>query len=504
MKLKYKDLRLYSFALIAPLVATVIANFVQTIMPKGNISLVYLTAVLLVAVQTHTKPALLCAITSFLAYNFFFTAPEFSLVMFHEEDILTVSFFLLMAAVTGQLTARLREKLNALKDRELVNKLQFTFSEKLTRSINSEEVIKMLYEFLLEATCDDVIVVHMENENITFKHGTADLIAADRLAMKQAVEINRPTGKYTEQASHSNFYFYPLSVDKQQTLVLGMQFKKDAISITDKINLSGLLIQQTVLALVRIQLTTELECERIEKEQELLRSALLSSVSHDLKTPLSAMIGATTSLIDLDESLNTEQKKELLESILDESQRLDRYIQNLLDMTRLGHGELTLRRDWVSFDDILNVVIKRINNLHHEHHFNIQLGKDLPLLWVHAALIEQALFNILDNAIKFSPNNSDIDIKVNLSTDKKGISILIKDQGPGIPDEEQDKIFDMFHTIRHGDRHPSGTGLGLTICKGIISAHGGEIAVLDDKVNAGTTFHIYLPVTGTLNSNETN
>jgi two-component system sensor histidine kinase KdpD len=281
---------------------------------------------------------------------------------------------------------------------------------------------------------------------------------------------------------------------------IGMKFKSDAISVEERINLSKNLIHQALLALARVELAEALESERVEKEQELLRSALLSSVSHDLKSPLSAMIGATTSLIELDSSLSESQKRELLESILEESQRLDSYIQNLLDMTRLGHGDLSLNRDWVSLDDVLNVVLKRVRSLHPGCDIRIATGHDLPLLSVHAALIEQALFNILDNAMKYSPEHSHIDLRAGSSDDRKGIYIYISDQGPGIPDDEKDKIFDMFHTIRDGDRHSTGTGLGLTISRGIINAHGGEITVIDDESNQGSTFKIYLPVTGTFSS----
>jgi two-component system sensor histidine kinase KdpD len=283
--------------------------------------------------------------------------------------------------------------------------------------------------------------------------------------------------------------------------ILGMQFKTDAMPIEEKINLSNILAQQASLALARVELARELESERIEKEQELLRSALLSSVSHDLKSPLAAMIGATTSLIELGEVLDDAQKRELLESIMDESQRLDSYIQNLLDMTRLGHGELSLNRDWVSLDDILNVVLKRIHNQHPHAEIRISRGRDMPLFSVHAALIEQALFNILDNAIKFSPDNSGVDVNTATAASGNGIIIEISDQGPGIPDDEKELIFDMFHTLRDGDRHSTGTGLGLTISRGIINAHGGEISVQDDATGKGSTFKIYLPVSGSLVAN---
>jgi two-component system sensor histidine kinase KdpD len=488
----------YLLAVVAPLAATPVAYLVESVMPKGNISLVYLTAVLLVATQTHTRPALVCAIASFFTYNFFYTQPKFSLVMTSAEDIFTVSFFLLMAAVTGQLTARLREKLNALKNREEINALQLRFSAQLARSLDADEVAKFLSESLLEASCESVLVVRCEKQGFTLQQGTAALLPGDVAALEAVVQSERPAGKYTPQAGQTEYYFHPLSWQAGVQFILGMQFKTDAMPIEEKINLSNILAQQASLALARVELARELESERVEKEQELLRSALLSSVSHDLKSPLAAMIGATTSLIELGEALDDAQKRELLESIMDESQRLDSYIQNLLDMTRLGHGELSLNRDWVSLDDILNVVLKRIHNQHPHAEIRISRGRDMPLFSVHAALIEQALFNILDNAIKFSPDNSGVDVSTATAASGNGILIDISDQGPGIPDAEKELIFDMFHTLRDGDRHSTGTGLGLTISRGIINAHGGEISVQDDVTGKGSTFKIFLPVSGSL------
>jgi len=161
---------------------------------------------------------------------------------------------------------------------------------------------------------------------------------------------------------------------------------------------------------------------------------------------------AITSLIELDRSLSESQKRKLLESILEESQRLDSYIQNLLDMTRLGHGELSLNRDWVSLDDVLYVVLKRVRKLHHGCDIRVTTGHDLPLLSVHAALIEQAMFNMLDSAMIYSPEHSHIDLRAGSSDDRKGIYIYIAGQGPGIPDAEKENIIDMFHSIRDGDR----------------------------------------------------
>jgi two-component system, OmpR family, sensor histidine kinase KdpD len=218
----------------------------------------------------------------------------------------------------------------------------------------------------------------------------------------------------------------------------------------------------------------------------------LSSISHDLRTPLATMIGSVSSLIELHDALDISQQEELLKNTLSEAQRLNRYIQKLLDMTRLGHGELKLDRDWVGVDDILSVVIKRSKALLNGAAIRVDLQPDLPLLHVHPALIEQAVFNVLENAIRYTPADSSITIRA-YSVEKQ-LHIDIHNYGPVIPSESWSSIFDMFFTFAHGDQDSAGTGLGLAICQGIVGAHGGLASVIQSNSELGTTLRISLPL----------
>jgi two-component system sensor histidine kinase KdpD len=210
----------------------------------------------------------------------------------------------------------------------------------------------------------------------------------------------------------------------------------------------------------------------MEKERELLRSALLTSVSHDLRTPLSSMIGSASSLIELGGTLSEAQKTELL---------------------RLGYGGLRLERDWIGLDEIVSVVIRRVKPLLNGHVINTRLAAETPLLYVHAALIEQAIYNILENAVKHSPTGSTI--RLDAAVTDGQLIIDIRDKGPGIPVAERERVFDMFYTLNRRDRHSAGTGLGLAICKGMIGAHGGDVQILDNDEGMGCLFRIKLPLT---------
>jgi two-component system sensor histidine kinase KdpD len=229
----------------------------------------------------------------------------------------------------------------------------------------------------------------------------------------------------------------------------------------------------------------------VQGETERLRNALLSSVSHDLRSPLASMIGAAGTLISYEAKLPQAERTELLQSILGEGQRLDRYIQNLLDMTRLGHGTLKLSRDWTDSSEIIAAAITRLRKLFPDLRVETVVPHEPILLYVHPALIEQALFNILENAARFSP--TDEAVRVTVQSREERLLIDVSDRGPGIPEAERAQIFDMFYSVSRGDRAPQGTGLGLAICRGMIGAHGGSVEALPGD-GIGTTIRISLPL----------
>ncbi len=492
MQLHRRPLLAYTAAVLAPLAATPIAYLVDVALPNSNLSLIYLTALLIVAVATSIRPALVCAVVSFLVFNYFISEPRFGFVALHRHDIPTIAFFLLLALVTGYLTVRSREQVAALRAREHINQAQIELSKQLLAALNKKDVVNILCGVLKDMVCQRCFAVEVNRYgDMGFLTEPETLTPADEKAIRSAARTFVPAGKHTSR-EEAGCYCVPMSDGREIVAVIGMTFREDATPVQDKLNIVRLILHQTSLALGRTQLVADLQHERFQKEQELLRSALLSSVSHDLRTPLAAMIGATTSLIDLDESLDKGQKRELLESVLQESQRLDRYIQNLLDMTRLGQGKFELDRDWAAFEDMLSVVLKRIRPLLRQHTIQTEVAGNLPLLYVNAALIEQVLFNVLENAVKFSPDASPLTISVR--RENSSLAIDIADCGPGVPADERERIFDMFYTVRRGDRHAAGTGLGLTITHGVISAHGGTVEVLDGPDGVGAVIRITLPV----------
>ncbi|WP_338919933.1 sensor histidine kinase KdpD [Pseudomonas silesiensis] len=484
----------YALAVVATVLASALAWAVASVLPLPNISLVFLAAVLLVAVRSSLGPALTCAALSFLTYDFLFIPPNFSLSIQREEDVLTLLFFLLMAALTGNLAARQRRQLQALRDTQEETTELLDLSRKLTAATDRQAVVSAAAQHL-DGWTDLKVCLLNRDGNSGWKVETGGPLAfseAERAAADWAWQHDQPAGAGTGTLPFGRWWWWPLSVEDGPLALLGVSAKEGQALSGQRRRLLTALSQPLAQALARAQLAEDLEAARLHGETEQLRSALLASVSHDLRTPLTSMRGSIDSLLALGEAIPLEDRRELLEGTRDEAERLDRYIQNLLDMTRLGHGALKLARDWVSPADIVGSALNRLRAVLAPLQVSIEVPAQLPLLFVHAALIEQALVNVLENAARFSPAHGRLQLRV--GADDSELFFSVSDEGPGIPEEERAKIFDMFYTAARGDRGGQGTGLGLAICQGMVGAHGGRISVADGIEGRGTCITLHLPV----------
>ncbi|MGE8178620.1 DUF4118 domain-containing protein [Pseudomonas fluorescens] len=484
----------YALALLATVLASALAWAVSSILPLPNISLVFLAAVLLVAVRSSLGPALACAALSFLTYDFLFIPPTFSFAIQREEDVLTLLFFLLMAALTGNLAARQRRQLEALRDTQQETSELLDLSRKLTAATDRQAVISAAAAHLVGWNDLQLCLVNRDGQGgwKVETGGPLQFSEAERAAADWAWQHDQPAGMGTGTLPFGRWWWWPLSVDDGPLGLLGVCPKEGQQLSGQRRRLLTALSQPLAQALARAQLADDLEAARLHGETEQLRSALLASVSHDLRTPLTSMRGSIDSLLALGEAIPLEDRRELLEGTRDEAERLDRYIQNLLDMTRLGHGALKLARDWVSPADIVGSSLNRLRAVLAPLQVSTDVPSALPLLYVHAALIEQALVNVLENAARFSPAHGRLQLSAGASDSELFFSV--SDEGPGIPEEERAKIFDMFYTAARGDRGGQGTGLGLAICQGMVGAHGGRISVADGIEGRGTCITIHLPL----------
>ncbi len=473
-------------AAIGVVIATVgLAFLVNRLMPHTSLSLLFLTGVVIVSALTGLGPSLLASVLSFLAFNFFFTPPYHTFEVADEGDVATLVLFLLMAAITGNLAARMHHEM--AQRRASLQRMSnlYEFSRRVSSAAGTEAVQEALASHLEKSLGTPVAVLEVDSEGCV-------RVLAGRGYPEMLHRID--SGSLEFRAARD-----PIVVDAWNFLRMNTNQKHQAYVAlygridTGQLNLVRSLCDQAAVALDRTRLVADLEQARLVSETEQLRSALLSSVSHDLRTPLASIIGSTTSLLEYGESFSPENRHELLATIDGEAQRLDRHIQNLLDMTRLGQGGLTLQRDWVDLHDIVASAVNRLRDILKGLVVSIEIGDSVPLLWVHGVLVEQALVNLLDNAARFSPPGGHIVIAARADADRVRVDLC--DDGPGVPEHEREKIFDMFYTLRQGDRGGmSGTGLGLAICRGMVAAHGGSVSAHEGANGQGACMRILLPI----------
>lgn len=457
-----------------------------------ELSVIFITAVVFVAARTRMLAAVCAAIILFLAYNFVFIEPRFTLQISARQGVITVLAFLAAALIASRLASRLHEQVIALKAANRYNSIMQDLGLQLSVAVNSNDVLHIAQHSLAK-NLDATVWLQLTDDTDISVNNMVEISEKERISATWTLKNQQASGRFTQTLTESEWWFSPLLASKQCLGVLGLQFKMAHRLSVEQKQLAEAMIDYIAQALLRTQMSKALELAKVTTETEKLRSALLSSVSHDLRSPLAAMIGAAESMIHYRLDLSDQDQNSLLETIQLEGERLDRYIQNLLDMTRLGHEGLSLKRDWVGVDELVGSAVRRLNRYMPKITVHIQMSaKDLSL-YVHAALIEQAIFNVLENAAKFSPDGVAVEIDV-YTPDLAHIAIAISDQGVGIPEAERQRIFDMFYTMQRGDRGQLGTGLGLTIVKAIIGAHQGEITATAGKNQRGTRICMCLPI----------
>lgn len=492
------------FALTATAVATGLAFVIDLWLPIANISVGYLLAVLVVAMRSGRGPGILASAVSFFAFNFFFTEPRWTLAISDTQNILTVVFFLIAAVLVSNMAARLRAQISAARENARRTGNLYDFGRKVSAAATQDEVLWAVVHHVA-ATIHGRSLVLMPGD-----HGLA-IVAGyppeDRLDDKSAAAAewawsqDKPAGRGSTTLPVADWLFLPLKTGRGPVGVLGLQSPEDdGPPSPARLRLIETLADQAAVAIERTTLVADIEAARLATERERLRSALLSSLSHDLRTPLVSIIGAAGTLIAYDASLDDASRRDLAQTIQDEAERLNRFVQNLLDMTRLGSGALKPRVDWVDLRDIIAAAVKRAARLARNHRIKIEIDPALPLLCLDAILIEQVFFNLLDNACKYAPPNTPIKIWVRPTPHH--IAIEVTDQGPGIPLEDRDKVFDMFHRVKATDSQSAGTGLGLAICRGIITAHGGTIKAEPGLHGVGTAIVLHLPLPPALDLKE--
>lgn len=461
-------------AVLAVAIASACAWGADLMFPVASLSVIYMTAVVVVASRRGLGPAMAAAVLGFMAYNFLFTEPRFSFQVSRQGEFLTLGLFLAASLVTGNLAARLRARVEAqaaIADR--TNKL-FDFSRRVAAAATADDVVWASISHVATTLRCDALLLMPQGGDLRVVGGFPPedrLDVRDKSAAQFAWDKGEAAGRGSDTLPMARWFFLPLIAGDRRLGVLGIAYSDDRqLARTDR-RLLDALIDQIALALERLRLTEDLAATQLATETDRLRTALLNSVSHDLRTPLVTIIGAAGHLAEAD--LPADARRDLAENIREEGERLDRYVQNLLDMTRLGHGALKPRLAPQDVAEIVGLVRLRTRSVLRGHDLKVDLAPNLPLIVADGVLLEQVLVNILDNAAKYAPEGTEIAVNARLQGIR--VELSVTDRGPGIPPEDQARVFDMFYRVAGGDRQRAGTGLGLAICKGLIEAMGGTI-----------------------------
>src|SRR6201996_306235 len=468
-------------------------------MAVSNVALVLLVAVLASAVVYGLLPSLVAGLICALAYNFFFLPPLYTFTIADPENVVTLLVFMLVAGITSNLTARVRSQAIVARQRAATTEDLYRFSRKLAGIGSLDDLLwATAYQVAHMLRLHVVLLMPDSNESggeelmVRAGYPPEDTLdEADLAAAKWAFVQGKEAGRGADTLPGARRLFLPMRTARGVVAIIGLDSDQEGQLLTpDQRRLLDSLSDQTALAIERLHLAEEMDRARVAAETEKLRTALLTSISHALRTPLASIRGSATSLKAYRASLGEKEQDELIGTIREEAERLNHFIANLLDMTRLESGALAPNLEAVDLSDVIGSVLRRAPL--GELRVNLALEPGLALLRLDPVLFEQVLFNLLDNAAKYAPPGTTITLRARREGGTVRVQVL--DEGPGLPEEDRERIFDKFYRVRVADKKRAGTGLGLAIARGFMEAMGGTITAANRSDHDGAIFTLTIPI----------
>jgi two-component system sensor histidine kinase KdpD len=460
-----------------------------------NVALVFLTAVLVSAVAFGLRAALFVSLLSVLAFNLFFLPPYYSITIADPENVVALFFFLVVALIASNLTANVRAQAMVARQRARTTEDLYLFSRKLAGIASMDDLLWAISSQVASMLKVRVVLFLPESGELELKAAwpPEDVAEeADLAAAKWSWESNKPAGRGADTLPGAKRLFLPMRTGRGPVAVIGIDSDKQGPLLTpDEQRLLDALADQAALAIERINLSEDFDRAQRATERDRLQAALLTSISHDLRTPLASILGAADGLAGLPD-LSPDDRKALMSTIQEEAERLNRFIANLLDMTKLESGAIAPNMSLVDVGDVVGSALRRADRILIDHRVETALAPDLPMVRVDPVLFEQLLFNLLDNAAKYAPAGTAI--RLEARCDGASMYLRVQDEGPGIPQAELERVFDKFYRVRKSDSRRAGTGLGLAICRGFVEALGGTIEAANRIGGRGAVFTITLPV----------
>ncbi len=487
------------YLLVVPLVAliTLISYPVHLRLDPTNLVMFYLLGVLAAAVYLGRGPSLLASFLSVIAFDYFLIEPRFSLTVDDTQYILTFLGLFIVGVVVSGLAGTVRDQMKASQQREAQTAALYALSRDLANQLDLAAVLQTVIEQIHRSFGRRAAVFLLEGNQLIQRAASPDfqIQESELPAAYWACQHARPAGSGTETMSGLAVRFQPLISGQSSIGVLAVQMDANFIFLPEQRQLLEAYCGLAALAIEHALLDEEVKRAALDRESEKLHTALLNSISHDLRTPLSAITGAFSSLYEAEHPgrenirLDRATRMELIETGWEEAERLNRLVGNLLDMTRLEAGALRLHRTLIDVEEAVGAALDRLRSRLRAFNIETQIDQNLPPVYADALLFEQVLVNLLDNAAKYTPPGGTITLSAAATGSR--VEVRVADTGRGLPPEDLERVFDKFYRAQTPDG-PEGTGLGLSICKGIVEAHGGTIRATNQP-GGGAEFILSMP-----------
>lgn len=478
-------------SVLACTATTLIATPLLDYLDLANIVMLFLLTVFLVAVSLGRQAAILASVLSVVLFDIFFVPPRFSLAVNDIQYLVTFAVMLATGLITAHLAAGLRQQARESHYRAKRTQTLYQVAHQLAGALTVDQVVEITHRFITnELKAQSAILIPDENEEQLIAAIQSTGMTIDQTFARAALETGKSV--YNKELGKMGYapLYLPLRASMRIRGVLAVQFENQAQETTDDLNsLLEALSSLSAVALERLHYVTVAQSTEVKMLTERLRSSILSALSHDLRTPLTAMVGLSDSLALTKPPLNP-VALEIAQALQEQATRLSSMVSNLLDMARLNAGKVVLRREWQPLEEVVGASIKLLGTTLDRHQIKVDLPRDLPLLNFDAVLIERVLCNLIENASKYAPPNTDITLTARVHD--QAVRISLSDQGKGFPAENREDLFNMFVRGESETEH-SGTGLGLAICKAIIESHDGRIFA-DNQQSGGACVYFTLPL----------
>ncbi len=488
------DVSEYAYASLGVLIATAVAWLMFPYFAAANLIMMYLIAVIVIAILWGRGPSVLASVLSVAAFDFFFVPPYFSFAVSDIQYLLTFAVMLVAALVISNLAVRLHQQAELARYRERRTGVLYAMSRDLATHRGTGMLAQLAAKHLRDVFDAQVAIFLADAEKrVQLQRGELlffELDPKEAGVAQWVFDHSERAGVGTDTLPGASALYLPLVGSAGAIGVVAVRSKDSGFLLDpEQLHLLESLVNQVALAIERTCLSEEAQNARVRAETERMRNAILSSVSHDLRTPLATITGAASSLAEEQRELDPAARRELSRSIYREANRLDRLLKNLLDMMRIEAGAVQLSREWHPMDEVVGAALARLEGRLHDHTVSTAFPADLPLVLVDGVLLEQVVINLVENAMKYAPSGSTIDVSA--SAIGREIVVEVADRGPGIPSGEEARIFDKFYRGRLA--REGGVGLGLTICRGIVEAHGGRIWA-ENHSGGGALFRFSIPL----------